>query len=187
MLYPATLACETQRSLGINPHGTIRPGFLWSAGVSGHFLVGLSESVFSLICHWAGLGMGWRSLWSQTTWKDLNGLEWRWITLRDFYLKPRKAKSTKPSLCLLKATTCLESWMYFKFDILFILPYSGKANVFFEVVPRGGALQIGTAVSRFPAGILASCNAARWQFIKKLREMSSDSCDWEDLKESPIK
>ncbi len=188
MLYPAALACENSEILGDKSAWHHRPGFLWSAGVSGHFLGGLSESVFSLICHWAGLGTGWRSLWSQTTRKDLNGLEWRWITLRDFYLKPRKAKSTKPSLRLLKATTCLESWMYFKFDILFILPYSGKVNVFcfFLRLCLGGLLQIGTAVSRFPAGILASCNAARWQFIKKLREMSSDSCDWEDLKEAPI-
>lgn len=142
MLYPATLACEnSERSLGINCHGTIRPGFLWSAAVSGHFLVGLCESAFNLIGHWAGLGTGWRSPWSQTTWKDLNGLEWRWITLRVFYLRPRKAKSTKPSLSLLKATTFLESWMYFKFNILFLLPYSGKANVFLfffsGVVPRG--------------------------------------------------
>lgn len=104
-----------ERSLGINRHGTIRPGFLWAVGVSGHFLVGLGESVFSLIRHWAGMGTGWRSLWSQTTWKDLNGLEWRWITLRDFYLRLQESEITKPCLRLLKATTFLVSFLFFFF------------------------------------------------------------------------
>lgn len=163
-----------ERSLGINRHGTIRPGFLWAVGVSGHFLVGLGESVFSLIRHWAGMGTGWRSLWSQTTWKDLNGLEWRWITLRDFYLRLQESEITKPCLRLLKATTFLVSFLFF----FFFFPL--RVNIFQGCA--SGPLRIGTAVLRFPSGILASCNALRWQFIKKLREMGSDSCDWEDIK-----
>lgn len=106
----------------------------------------------------------------------LEGFEWPWVAVNH------------PAWLLFKTT---EIWKnqtlpsFIKGNHIFglISLFFFRVNIFQGCASR--PLRIGTAVLRFPAGILASCKALKWQFIKKLREMGSDSWDWEDIKRGP--